>query len=619
MDRAPYFQLQCVVAIVVCTLACFNGVTHGRAQAKLPVSAMPSIPFTPTRAQSTALAHLAADNLAILVMVNADCATTRAMAATTVKTWMQLPGASQVSVKFMVGDSANGTTSCAGDETIDRTLVEYVPQCHDGYPPVDKVLCMWEHARKHWVKQYQFFIKIDMDTYLNLPNLAVFLMAQNRIKPLYAGRVGKGRNNEFDPYCMGFFYVLNQRALAQIPEDFVSKARPAVNSDVAFSLVVTDHVQLPCMQGVSSRYQYSFVNRYWDFNDGIVQSYLDEQQRSILPVFHPATSHQLAAVAVHPYKTPSDMHRFHDAVLYSRVKLFQFSKPSKSQSLPDYLRSLCVYNPSMQFEVSGLIMKECDLERPNHPRKLHHAFILFMKTSPTSRTRAAELAQHTRLDNVKNTLYPVVDAHHLFGMLRHHINLTMGHLGLRETYRVLLHQLISSTDFGDELFLVLHDNVQVTDMFSARIAELMQDRRCGAFLSSNSGGALLLSVTIPRNGSFPSLSSDTGGWLLADNDPGTKGAAPCFNYNSGVQDVFAFILDRRAALVLLTWLNDPQFADKPFDHAWQYLSIQGVPVRVAFPFVAMPSLVAPNESSHPSASQWNQQSAQVPSWTRQPT
>ena len=155
---------------------------------------------------------------------------------------------------------------------------------------------------------------------------------------------------------------------------------------------------------------------------------------------------------------------------------------------------------------------------------------------------------------------------------------------------------------------MVEDDVIFSPEFERRLSTLLQDRRCGSFLSSNTGGVLLLGATIWRNGTFPAVNAYTGGWIMADMDRDKHPGTLCYNFNSGVYGTFAFILDRRAMMLLLSWLNNPLYANRPIDHAWNFLSDAGLPVRAAYPYLVIPRVdtsIIHKSSSHSDARRRN--------------
>lgn len=62
-----------------------------------------------------------------------------------------------------------------------------------------KVLHMWAHVAEHYTEQYDFFIKADDDTYVNLPRLAQDLSWLDPDVPMYLGAKRFGANIKGTP------------------------------------------------------------------------------------------------------------------------------------------------------------------------------------------------------------------------------------------------------------------------------------------------------------------------------------------------------------------------------------------------------------------------------------
>ncbi|EGD78198.1 hypothetical protein PTSG_09075 [Salpingoeca rosetta] len=636
------------------SLSSSSGSRHSGRLTPLPTTATLT-PFVPTFTQAYAMQIHQANNTRVLVMINGHCDSAKTMARAIYRTWTTVPGREFVTVRFVVGDSGTREQACSGEPEVEENMMVYLRQCSDDYPPVDKVLCMWEHARTTWLDAYDYFLKVDADTYLNIPNLLVLLAMNPPTRPLFAGGVGSGRDGDLPAYCMGPAYILSRHTLGAVPSDVQAKATKLPNSDTTFSYFVTEHSGVTCMDHVHKQFRWSFMNRYWDFRDGAITGVtLNEQAQSVLPLYHPLNSALFNTVSAHPLKTERDMVVFHEAVFYNRLPLFPNPKATQQRPTPPQLRNLCVYNPARQYEISGFVLRECPPRRPHRPRKLQEAFVLHLAHDQGSVARAMAMAKELRAHSIKASLFNGVDGAHLDTATHQAFTsssylasssasssahadkgkgassnstssssssspssavhaLSARDVGRRETYRLLLHRVFSATDDNDALYLVVEDDVVLSPVFAQRLDTLLQDPRCGSYLSSGSGGALLLGATIARNGTYPRVDAHTGGWAMADEEMRRTPGTMCYNFNSGVENTFAFVLERRAMQLLLTWLSNPSHANQPFDHAWRYLCDRGMPVRVAFPYIVIPHRDAGREHSPVDTSTWEH----VHRWTFQ--
>jgi hypothetical protein len=90
----------------------------------------------------------------------------------------------------------------------------------DVYPPQVKEFKMWQHFAKYPKGKYDFFFKIDLDTYVNARPLQR-LLEHNQMKIdelVYSGFSAFGREEErgklglTKPYCLGFGYLMTYQA-----------------------------------------------------------------------------------------------------------------------------------------------------------------------------------------------------------------------------------------------------------------------------------------------------------------------------------------------------------------------------------------------------------------------
>eukprot|EP00055_Hartaetosiga_balthica_P015235 m.88691 g.88691 ORF g.88691 m.88691 type:complete len:647 (+) comp8814_c0_seq1:340-2280(+) len=565
----------------------------------LPTASL-DLPFIPSYKQAQAYVKLKVRNTKTLIILNSDCDISKNLTTTIFQTWGSSFGSDLFTIKIVVGNSAkkgycsmhcggHAQLPCESEEVrAQENHILYLPHCPDEYPPVKKVLCMWDFVLRKWRTKFDYYMKIDMDTYLNIPNLLLFLQDNPPNKPLYAGRVGTGRTEAIEPFCLGMAYILSKESFSALPINSFSTSPMLANSDVTFSTVIRKYLKLTCMDGVSSSYKWTFVNRYWDFHNGAFATLsFNDAMQSILPLSH-VTSSQLQASSIHPIKTTKDMLTLHNIVSRSQLPLVQYTNPKGRTRMPEEMEPLCVYNPSQQYARAGFYMRECARERPIHPKKVTHAYVVYLPNRKSSAERAEEIVSQLKGFGFNANYHEGIDGAEVF---ESHPGgtLSVAEIGLREAYRTLFYSIIHSPEAqNDGLYLIVEDDVTFSPHFMSRLDNLLQDPYCGSFLSSNSGGALLLGATIWSNGSFPLINKWPGGWNLVNFNLHKNRYPRCYNFNPGVYGTYAQVLDLRAIQLFITWLNDPQYAHRPIDHAYNYLAERGLPVQVAFPYIALP-------------------------------
>ena len=116
-------------------------------------------------------------------------------------------------VFFFVGECTNIPQQMA-----DAVICLHTP---DVYPPQLKEFLLWEYFGRFLVEQYDFFLKVDLDTYINAYHLEQLLRdaTSARDTQLYLGKAAMGRPQEIDalgldrPYCLGLGYVATAPAV----------------------------------------------------------------------------------------------------------------------------------------------------------------------------------------------------------------------------------------------------------------------------------------------------------------------------------------------------------------------------------------------------------------------
>ena len=116
-------------------------------------------------------------------------------------------------VFFFIGECTNIPA-----QMTDAVICLHTP---DVYPPQLKEFLLWEYYAKFLVDQYDFFLKVDLDTYVNAYHLEHLLRnaTSARHAQLYLGKAAMGRAQEIDalgldlPYCLGLGYVATAPAV----------------------------------------------------------------------------------------------------------------------------------------------------------------------------------------------------------------------------------------------------------------------------------------------------------------------------------------------------------------------------------------------------------------------
>jgi hypothetical protein len=165
--------------------------------------------------------------------------------------------------------------------------------------------------------------------------------------------------------------------------------------------------------------------------------------------------------------------------------------------------------------------------------------------------------------------------------------LTLGERGYLASMRKLMEHALARPEV---LTMLVIDEDAVFDChLTERLKSVLSQPRCGGPVSHHAtqGGILLLgtAIWVESYGSRGPLK----GWALTNADISNAhkqfGETPkCFNAHWKTYGSFAVLYHRSTFQPILDWLKTAQ---APFDHMYPSLSTRGVPVRVAYPFVAI--------------------------------
>ena len=158
--------------------------------------------------------------------------------------------------------------------------------------------------------------------------------------------------------------------------------------------------------------------------------------------------------------------------------------------------------------------------------------------------------------------------------------LTLGERGCRESMRGIIE---TASLNRQESIMVLEYDVVLHCQFKKELIKMLLNRRCGAHVvapdaASGGGGVLMLGASIYSRG------DEAAGWGSADAQL-ARSHGLCFNVMPCMYGAFANIYHRDSYRHILDILNDP--FQRPFDHIYMPLARRSVPVRVAYPFLAV--------------------------------
>ena len=102
----------------------------------------------------------------------------------------------------------SGRSNLSGIEGIP---VVALPGVDDSYPPQKKSFMMLKYMHDRRLKDFEWFMRLDDDTYVRAERLAAFLRSVNSSLPHFIGQTGQGNKEEFgrlgldydENFCMG--------------------------------------------------------------------------------------------------------------------------------------------------------------------------------------------------------------------------------------------------------------------------------------------------------------------------------------------------------------------------------------------------------------------------------
>ena len=158
--------------------------------------------------------------------------------------------------------------------------------------------------------------------------------------------------------------------------------------------------------------------------------------------------------------------------------------------------------------------------------------------------------------------------------------LTLGERGYLESMRRLFRHALDRPEIAS--MMVLDEDVVFDCSLRQRLEAVLGSARCGSLVAADvvRGGVLLLGAAIW----VPGSGTDLRGWALTLADLAATPAPMCFNAHSKTFGSFATIYHRSTFSPIYTWIKT---ARRPFDHVYRHLAGLQVPVRVAYPFVAI--------------------------------
>ena len=443
--------------------------------------------------------------------------------------------------------------------TTDSNIIE-LPCSDDEYPPVNKTYAMWHHLYVNYVMNYEFFVAVDSDTYVNVRHLEA-LIKNLTCRDCYVGYSSPGGNSMwrnrtgiYAPYCQGMGYIISRGTLLQFGPHTHSCRTSFFgrHSDTEIARCIYKHVHnLSCSNG---KIPFKIVSRSSNEKNEKIPLRLNARRQMYIDFPVAPQTVLFEAVMVHPLKKPEYFHRFHQQVVQNLRPVLP----------PILAQKSCVANPILQQEIypQSPYIPECSPLETNtsFDVKSLHTFIL---TLPNHEQRVSQLITVLRKHGILAQCLTMADR----SIRRISTKLTHDQWHFRLMMIDFLHTALAA---NFEQTLVLEDKAVPHYHFGSRLQKLLSDTRCGNhILNPHGSGIIMLGATMW-----------TDGWRILDrlnrNETGL-----CRNICSKTFGSFAVLYHKATYHAILNWLNTT--VDEPYDHVFAYLSRLGYPVRFAVP------------------------------------
>ncbi|CAH1782665.1 unnamed protein product, partial [Owenia fusiformis] len=179
------------------------------------------------------------------------------------------------------------------------------------YPPQEKVFKMLEYMHRHYLADYEWFMRSDDDTYVKADALEKFLKSLNSYKVYYLGQPGEGQGEEFGKigigdksnYCMGGPGMIFSRATLyhvgpKLDSCLNLKTYQSNHEDSEVGRCITKLSNGSCLWAYDSRG--IFHHNYFE-QKGTFKEYFNETNVKI-------------AITLHPIKQPEYLHLVHNFI-----------------------------------------------------------------------------------------------------------------------------------------------------------------------------------------------------------------------------------------------------------------------------------------------------------------
>ncbi|CAF2522248.1 unnamed protein product [Rotaria sp. Silwood2] len=432
-----------------------------------------------------------------------------------------------------------------------------LPTEDNEYPPVNKTFHMWTYFYTQHLSDYDYFMAIDADTYVNVENLKIMLN-ELRCHDCYVGYPAIGEPYErkglglLAPYCLGMGYVIARKTLLRfaLHIDICRRSIVANHSDTELGRCIYRYAS-----GIScTRAQMPLERVLYTTNSrgAVVPFKRDSQGRLLIEFPKAPPTRFFNAALVHPLKTSHAFHQFHRQVTLQLRPVLP----------PAFLHGSCVANPVIQNETypQNRSIAECRLQIPKQSAYNLSSLSAFVITLRNCELRLQRTIHNFEKHSIHLQLFHGISNVSVLKTTK----LTKGEWNLRLTMIRLIQTVINAKL---QQVLVVEDDAIPHRRFGQLLQELINDHRCKECVS---GGILMLGSTTW----FP-------GWRTLDRYKKVENGT-CRNICTQDYGSFAVLLHQATFQPILAWLK-AESMPQPYDYIFAHLSRLGYPVRLTFP------------------------------------
>lgn len=299
------------------------------------------------------------------------------------QTWVNEVPPEWVVKVFVGGCAESGEIIFPASELAPRAEVVCLETEDDEYPPQRKVFSIWDHLTRKQSENFEWFAKVDSDTYVNVAALDALLRTalpatlgnRSSTRPQYIGLAGWGRSEEGvdrlglsgRPYCVGLGYLISRETLVRVGQAWLSECANSVvsnHSDTEVGRCVIEHAKVDC-EDLPDR----FHQVYWARVGAAIRPYTLLKATQQIKLKFPAEpfSAQFDAAFVHSIKDPGEYRRFHRQVV-------QNLRPPQTPLGPEHSSVVGVSSGDRQKKIYNSARWQLGRTCVNNPARQHDRF-----------------------------------------------------------------------------------------------------------------------------------------------------------------------------------------------------------------------------------------------------